>query len=182
MTRIIGASGVKGGKVQLTFSQLKKNPASRVNILALANADDDRFSASNKERQAWLTCSPGIAAQITRDSKVGSLKEGEEMELNVENPSLGGHSLCLQVVESTTAKDEYQLKNIITTAKQYTDKDGVIHYVVTAEGAPIFSNTTIVAEKDMKDSYYENTKSISEDEFLAIAESADVKLAAKAGE
>lgn len=74
------AKGVKGNKVQLTFSQVVNTGKSSNNILGLLNASDDRFNQS-KPRYAWLS---GEKADITAQFGIDvmNLAEGEELVIN----------------------------------------------------------------------------------------------------
>lgn len=135
------AKGVKGNKVQLTFSQVVNTGKSSNNILGLLNASDDRFNQS-KPRLAWLSGEKtDITAQFGID--VMNLAEGEELIINQENPRLTSAPntpLNIQVIETTKGTD-YDVANFETRAKRAgKDGDFILH-----NGLYIYVRTTVVA-------------------------------------
>lgn len=139
------AKGVKGGKVQLTFSQMIKTNNTPANILGLLNASDDRFNQS-KPRYAWLSGQPSdIATQFgIPQTSLDALAEGEELTLDMVDPRLMSNpdvQLNLQIVE-TTEGTEWEVANFETRAKR-AGKDG--DFITTADGQYIYVRTTVVA-------------------------------------
>jgi hypothetical protein len=142
MNKIVleSAKGVKGNKVQLTFSQVVSTGKSSNNILGLLNASDDRFNQA-KPRFAWLSGEKAdITAQFNID--VTNLAEGEELIINQEDPRLAGAPdmpLNIQIVE-TTKGTEYDVANFETRAKR-AGKDGnfILH-----NGLYIYSRSLVV--------------------------------------
>ena len=139
------AKAVKGGKVQLTFSQMVKTSSASANILGLLNASDDRFNQS-KPRYAWLSGQPAdIAAQFgIPQTSLDTLAEGEELTLDMVDPRLMSNpdiQLNLQIVE-TTEGTEYDVANFATRAKR-AGKDG--DFITTADGQYIYVRTSVVA-------------------------------------
>ena len=137
--------GIKGGKVQLTFSQLVKTGNTSTNILGLLNASDDRFNQS-KPRYAWLSGQPAdIAAQFgISQASLDALAEGEELELDMVDPRLMSNpeiQLNLQIVE-TTEGTAYDVANFATRAKR-AGKNG--DFITTADGQYIYVKTSVVA-------------------------------------
>lgn len=138
---LAAARKVAGGKLQLTFAEMIENPKQSSNILAMLNADDDRFKASQKgARRAFLTATPAMALQFF-GIKAEELTE-DDKEINILNPAIGGKALRLQVTESHKGT-EYEMANPAKCAKQYTDNNGVKHYFIK-DGELIFSATKVV--------------------------------------
>lgn len=142
MNKIVleSAKGVKGNKVQLTFSQVVNTGKSSNNILGLLNASDDRFNQA-KPRFAWLSGEKSdITAQFGID--VNALAEGEELVINQEDPRLAGAPdmpLNIQIVE-TTKGTEYDVANFETRAKRAgKDGDFILH-----NGMYIYVRTLVV--------------------------------------
>ncbi len=170
--KLIGAKAVKGGKIQLNFAEIVVNPTKRPNLLGMLNASDDRFNAA-KPRQAWSTAGvEEVKAYFGVDCS--GLAEGEEMELNIANPAMGGYPIHLEVLETTEAS-EYDLDtdkegnlNVLKSAKQYTDKEGVTKYITTEDGSPIFSRITPQLG-EVKHTFIGATKEVSSEDFDAIA-------------
>ena len=171
--KLIGVKGTSDPKkAQLILSEIVVNPTKRPNALSLLNAGDDRFN-SQKARMGWITAEK---SQILEYFGVdcSDLKKGEEISLDIENPEMGGYPLHLEVVETSDASD-YDKEddvdgepNIMKTAKQYEDKEGNTQYLLTEDGKPIFSRTSIVLG-EAKHSFFGNTKAVSEKEFEAVA-------------
>jgi hypothetical protein len=136
------AKGVKGGKVQLTFSQIVETGATSTNILGALNADDERFN-QQKPRYAWLTVSPVIASQEF-GIELSKLKEGDELQLDIVDPRMASNpdqSLNLQIMETTKGSD-HDIANFETRAKR-AGKGG--DFILSEEGEYIYVNTLVVA-------------------------------------
>ena len=135
------AKGVKGGKVQLAFSQVIKTATSSANVLGLLNEDDDRFN-QQKPRYSWLSGTPAsIEKQFGID--VSSLGEGDVLEIGQVDPKLAGfpeETLNIQITE-TTEGSEWQVANFDRAAKR-AGKDGDF---ITKEGMYIYVRSTVVA-------------------------------------
>jgi hypothetical protein len=133
------AKGVKGGKVQLTFSQIVKTPTTSSNVLGILNASDDRFN-QQKPRYAWLSAQPeDIKKQFELDL---NLAEGEEIQLDIVDPRLASNpsaSLNILIVETTDGSD-YDVRNFETRAKR-AGKDGDF---IMKDGKYIYVNTIVV--------------------------------------
>lgn len=152
------AKGVKGGKVQLTFSQIVKTPSTSSNVLGILNASDDRFN-QQKPRYAWLAAQPeDIKKQFGLDL---NLSEGEELQLDIVNPRLASNpdvALNILIVE-TTEGSAWDVANFETRAKRAgKDGDFIMH-----EGKYIYVNTIVVdrpvSENDHK--LFKNTTRVS---------------------
>lgn len=134
------AKGVKGGKVQLAFSQLVKTGSSSANVLGLLNEDDERFS-QQKPRYAWLSGTPAsIEKQFGID--VSGLSEGDVLEIGQVDPrltSFPNSELNIQITE-TTDGTEWQVANFDRAAKR-AGKDGDF---IMKDGMYIYVNSTVV--------------------------------------
>ena len=134
------ARGVKGGKVQLAFSQVIKTASSSANVLGLLNEDDDRFN-QQKPRYAWLSGTPAsIEKQFGID--VSGLGEGEVLEIGQVDPKLAGFpedTLNIQITE-TTEGSEWQVANFDRAAKR-AGKDGDF---IMKDDMYIYVNSTVV--------------------------------------
>lgn len=117
------AKAVKGGKVQLAFSQMVDLGQKATNVLGLLNASDERFSQS-KPRYAWLTAEPtDVKKQF--DIDVTGLTEGQELEIGLVDPRMAAYpdtQLNIQIVE-TVDGTPYDVQNFETRAKR-AGKDG----------------------------------------------------------
>jgi hypothetical protein len=170
--KITGVKAVKGGKFQLDFQEIVVNPNKRPNLLGLMNADDDRFN-TQKPRYAWL---PGTAAMIEQylGVDVSGLNEGDEMSLDITNPQIGGYPAHIEIIETTEASeyDKGEDKNgelaVLSTAKQYKDKEDNTVYILSADGQPIFTRATVQLGAP-KHSFITDTKEVSSEDFEAIA-------------
>ncbi len=134
------ARGVKGGKVQLAFSQVIKTATSSANVLGLLNEDDDRFN-QQKPRYSWLSGTPAsIEKQFGID--VSSLGEGDVLEIGQVDPKLAGfpeETLNIQITE-TTEGSEWQVANFDRAAKR-AGKDGDF---IMKDDMYIYVNSTVV--------------------------------------
>jgi len=135
-------------KIQLEFAEKTQGMEGNANaLLSMLNASDERFTSG--ARRAWVT------AEITDASKMFGINFGDDADwvmdpnlnkevlpLGIENPTLNGFELRIQI-EETTDGTEWQLQNIETAAKR-RGKDGD-H--ITHNGKYIFSNTRVVPLK-----------------------------------
>ncbi len=135
------AKGVKGGKIQLCFSQTVETEATPSNVLGILNASDDRFN-QQKPRYAWLTAEPAdVMKQFGLDIQ---LAEGEELIIGKVDPRLASNpdvSLNILITE-TTEGTEYEVANFETRAKR-AGKDGEF---IMHEGKYIYQRTSVVAK------------------------------------
>jgi hypothetical protein len=135
------AKVVKGGKVQLAFSQVIDLGGNGANPLALLNASDERF-AQAKPRYVWVTSAP-VDVQKQFGIDVSTLAEGQELEINMVDPrltALPDTQLNIQI-EETVEGTEYQVANFEKTAKR-AGKDGDF---IMSNGMYIYVNTRLVA-------------------------------------
>lgn len=148
------AKGVKGGKIQLCFSQVVETETTPSNVLGLLNASDDRFN-QQKPRYAWLTAEPAdVKKQFGLDI---NLAEGEELIIGMANPRLADNPdapLNILITE-TTEGTEWEVANFETRAKRAgKDGDFIMH-----EGKYIYQRTSVVARVVNKEDHkiFKNT-------------------------
>lgn len=147
------AKGVKGGKVQLCFSQVVETGATSSNILGLLNASDDRFNQS-KPRYAWLTAQPEDVKKVF-GIDVSNLAEGDTLEINMVDPRIAGDDrpLNIQITETTEGSD-WDVANFETRAKRAgKDGDFILH-----NGMYIYVRTSVVAGAPNHSIYKETTR------------------------
>lgn len=135
-------------KIQLEFAEKTQGMEGNANaLLSMLNASDERFTSG--ARRAWVT------AEITDASKMFGINFGDDADwvmdpnlnkevlpLGIENPTLNGFDLRIQIEETLDGTD-WQLQNIETAAKR-RGKDGDY---ITHNGKYIFSNTRVVPLK-----------------------------------
>lgn len=145
------AKGVKGGKVQLTFSQIVETGKAPTSILGLLNESDERFN-QQKPRYAWMTAQPSDVKKYF-GIDVSGLAEGDELEINQVDPRMAGidSPLNIQITETTEGSD-YDVENFDTRAKRAgKNGDFILH-----NGMYIYVRTTVVAGEP-KHKIFENT-------------------------
>ena len=144
------AKGVKGGKIQLCFSQIVDLGKAPANLLGMLNESDDRFN-QQKPRYAWLA---GEVADIKKHFGLDlDLAEGEEITIGMINPKVNGdeRSLNIQITETTEGSD-YDVANFETRAKRAgKDGDFIMH-----DGKYIYVRTSVVVGEP-KHSTFEST-------------------------
>lgn len=142
-TLLVQARKVNGGKLQLEFAEKLQAQDRPVNAISVFNMSDDRFSAGNGARRAWLTVEPSDASTllgVDLDGEYTTDASGREiMPLNIANPMVDGKPLRVQIVETTEAS-EWDAANIETRAKR-RGKDGDF---ITHKGMYIFTQSTVV--------------------------------------
>lgn len=140
-TLLVSARKVNGGKMQLEFAEIVSTTDRGVNLLAMLNKSDDRFSSN--ARRAWMTAEPTDAEELFQinfgpDAGWYASEKGEMLELNILNPVIND-ARCRIVVDETTEPNEWQEANIETSAKR-KGKEGDF---ITHNGDYIFSNTLV---------------------------------------
>jgi len=143
-TLLVQARKVNGGKLQLEFAEKLQQTDRPVNAISMFNKSDDRFSAGNGARRAWLTVEPTDASTLLGVDLEGGKYTTDEMgrdvlPLNIANPTVNGQPLRVQIVETTEAT-EWDAANIETRAKR-RGKDGDF---ITHNGMYIFTQSTVV--------------------------------------
>jgi len=148
------AKGVKGGKIQLCFSQIVDLGKAPTSIVGLLNASDERFN-QQKARYAWLSAQPeDIKKQFGLDL---TLAEGEEIAIDMVDPRITGvdKPLNIQVTE-TTEGSEYDVANFETRAKR-AGKDGDF---IMKDGKYIYVRTTVVIGEAKHSVYSDTTRQV----------------------
>ena len=152
-TLLTHARKVSGGKVQLEFAEIIKSSTNGVNVLALLNKSDERFSSG--ARRCWMSVEI-VDAEEQLNIKLGNDQEWytndkghEVLDLYVLNPIMYDTRMRVLITE-TIEPDEYQADNWETQAKR-RGKDGphILH-----KGDYIFTNSTVILTNDMHDSMH----------------------------
>jgi len=60
-TLLVSARKINGGKIQLEFAEVVSTSDKGVNLLAMLNKSDDRFSSN--ARRAWMSAEPTDAEE-----------------------------------------------------------------------------------------------------------------------
>lgn len=130
---------VNGGKVEIELAEVIKQN-SGINVAALLNEGDDRFSQSNGARRAWMSAEPKKVSELfgIEMSSLEGLMLNEELFVGQMNPSYNGMIFRVQISE-TTKGTTYQLANIDKKAKKAGADGDFLYY----KGKHIFSNTVI---------------------------------------
>lgn len=136
--KLISAKAVNGGKVSLEFTQVVNTNDAAPSLTSLLNADDERFNVS-KPRHAWITGSPALVQSLF-GIDVSGLAVGETLELDMEEPTIDGEQLNIQLSE-TTKGSTWDLANLEKSAKR-AGKDG--EFIMTEDGQHIFSRADVV--------------------------------------
>jgi hypothetical protein len=174
MNSIISIRRVQNDGLQAEMIGLVERTGA-VNVLAKLNIGDSRFKVGS-ERRAWFPVTLASLAELGFSSdelnKISSLKQDEKYTCNKQNPTLDGHSLCIQVTESNFP-DVYQRQNVAKTAKQLeitpkvaanarinTKYDlskflGETGYFMDEEGNYIFSKTSVTIKEQLKHTFIE---------------------------
>lgn len=176
MTKIVSIRKVANGSFQAEMVGKVSRPGA-INALALLNKGDDRF-VTGSDRRAWFP----VTIQSLRDlglsdaeiTAIMNLEEKAKLDVSIENPTMDGHKLAIQVKESIFP-DVYQRQNAATAAKQLqitpeiaankklkTDYDlskyvGQLGYFLDAEGNYIFSRTSVTVESQINHVFVEGT-------------------------
>jgi len=142
-TLLVSAKLVNGGKVQLEFAEIIKNPntksSSASELIGMLNASDARFNSAPKARRAWMSAEKADILTVFGIDTTDLTTVGQTKELNLLNPTVNKKALKIQVTE-TVKPTEYQAANLEASAKR-AGADGDF---ITSKGAYIFSNTTVV--------------------------------------
>lgn len=152
-----------------------------LNILALANEGDDRFSPAVSVRRAWLTAEIanlakfGITAEQVEAMKAAYVENGGHFAVMIENPTIAISPtkkvrLAIQLKDSLKPFDEYQAENKLKTCKQAVDrKTGEVRYFLK-DNQLIFSKADVVALDERKNQIIASDARITEEEAKALVE------------
>lgn len=162
---LVAVKNIKGGKLQLEFAEKIDNPNQSINVLAVLNADDDRFKGNKGARRAYVSVTP---AQLEAHFgiKAASVPAEGSLEINELAPTLLGKALRMRIIESFQGS-EFEMQNQAKTAKQYTGKDGEKKYFVK-DGKLIFSKTEMVTTDDAKHSIIPSDSQVTWEEYSAL--------------
>lgn len=165
MSKITSIRKVANDSLQAEIVDFVERTGS-VNVLAKLNKGDARFK-SGSERRAWfpVTLASLLELGLSTEAinKISALTYGEKFEVNLENPTIDGHLLRVQITESISP-DIYQRQNTAKTAKQIeidervannkklntpydlTQFVGQVGYFLDAEGSYIFSRSSVAID------------------------------------
>lgn len=175
MSTIVSIRKVKNENLQAEMVGRVSKPG-QINVLAELNKGDERFNVAGSERRAWfpvtLSSLSELGMSADKLAKIEAMSEGERVECLLENPTIAGQPLFIQVNETITP-DEYQSANAIKTAKQIEINESVAKnapsnfdlskyqgqrgYFLDAEGNHIFSRTTVQVKSQLKHTFVEGT-------------------------
>lgn len=175
MSKITSVRRVANNGLQAEMQDIVSHPG-RVNVLAALNKGDSRFQTGNP-RRAWFPVTiaslaeQGVSSETL--SKIEELEYKVKMDLNIENPQVNGKVLRIQVNESVTP-DEFQVANVMKTAKQIMITDKVAankgintkydlsqyigqngYFVESTTGQHIFSATSVTLEDQVRSVFVE---------------------------
>jgi hypothetical protein len=150
---LVSAKGVKGGKVQLTFSQIVETGKTVTSLTSLLNASDERFN-QQKPRLSWISAEPTDVQKLF-GIDVSGLTEGAELEINMVDPRIIGDDRPLNIrVTETTKGSDYDVANFETRAKRAgKDGDFILH-----NGMYIYVKTDVVPGEPNHVIYSETTR------------------------
>lgn len=149
-TLLVNARKVNGGKIQLEFAEIIKANSTGVNVLALLNKSDDRFTSG--ARRCWMSVEVVDAEELLSinlgndQAWYTNAKQQEILDLNVLNPMMHETRMRVLITESTEPT-EYQQDNWETQAKR-RGKDGDY---ITHNGDYIFTQSTIILTNGVTD-------------------------------
>lgn len=152
-TLLVNARKVNGGKIQLEFAEIIKASNTGVNVLALLNKSDDRFTSG--ARRCWMSVEVVDAEELmginlgNDQAWYTNAKQQEILDLNIINPIIQETRMRVLITESTEPT-EYQSDNWETQAKR-RGKDGDY---ITHQGNYIFTVSTIILTNEMPDNVH----------------------------
>lgn len=170
MSKIISVKRVANNGLQAELTAVVQI-SDRINVLQQLNKGDKRFEPTSLPRHVWfpvtLISLAELGVSVEKLAEVGKLEFGQKAELSIENPTLEGELLTIQVTESIYP-DEFQAKNVMTSAKQLPITDrvaknrtlangrdlgkyiGEIGYFLTPAGEHIFTKNILTVESQVK--------------------------------
>jgi hypothetical protein len=204
--KITSVKRVRNGKLQAQMQDKVQKPGA-VNVLAALNEGDEAFDNSGSLRYGWFAVTTIGLAKMGVDEEdiatISELEEGEQFDIEIENPSIEGEALRLRIVE-TTSPSKYDTENTLKQAKKLeitkviaerdnipTEFDlsnyiGEYGYFMTPDGYHVFSNTSVTTESQLKHVFLKDLQLVPESELqtievtLAPSELAEVEEKAKA--
>ena len=175
MSKIISVKRVANNGLQAEITAVVQI-SSRINVLQQLNKGDKRFEPTASPRHAWFPVTmislKELGVSAAKLAEVDALQFGEKAELDIIDPKVEGELLTIQVVESIYP-DEFQAKNVMTSAKQLPITErvaknrtlangrdlskyiGEIGYFLDAAGNHIFTRNVLAVESQVKHSIVE---------------------------
>lgn len=142
---------IAGGKYSLAFAQIL--PSANINVVALLNSSDKRFTGSNKPTIAWIS---GEAKDILENLGINVTKltytkndKGHELAiLGIDAPVIAGKNFNIQINETIGPKVNQKTGafDAINNRKKVNLKEGdveVPNYFLK-DGALVYRYTSIV--------------------------------------
>lgn len=156
LTRVIGT--VNPSKVTIEVAAEKSRPNTQTNLAGLLNESDDRF---NKPALRYGHMTVGVA-ELKKyfDIDASGLKAKQAIEVGMENPTLNGHPITVQLTETTVpskadeslaVQDRYGLKRLETENGNYV-------FLEKGTNKPVYQYAKIVIASECKDTYLELTQ------------------------
>jgi hypothetical protein len=142
---LVSVRKVNGEKYHFELAEKITNPQARINVLALLNAGDDRFTQSKGLQYAWTSATAEGAMQLfgLDVTNASSDKENPTM-LNILNPTISvngeAYPLHVEIQEITEPKESYYMENVEKMAKS----NGKGKYFIY-NGKYIFKDNKVVA-------------------------------------
>lgn len=153
--RIIAVRPTKSEKVQVVFLQDIRRPG-RVNLLAEANAGDERFTG-NTARPFWISFTleglEKMLPELVEPAKQAQ-KSGEYVSVDIHNPKhqTTGEELAIQVQETHRARTS-DVNNLEQSAKQ----DGQGNYL-SKDGLAIFERSILTFKNAVQHNFIEHDR------------------------
>ena len=139
---------VAGNKYQIELAELIDNPSAQVNVAALLNKSDSRFTQnSQKPRRAWQSAEAAelkayFGIDVTKlkfqSMETASGKKIEAATVNILNPKIQGMEIHVQIKDSLKPSREGQEPKLSVRANGEK-------FAFAVQGQYIYSNTSIVA-------------------------------------
>lgn len=130
-------------KVQMIIGERIELPNRSDDVLAEMNASDDRFSKRGV-RYHWLTSELEDIKRVFGDEYYTNAVDAKANETlvayHVENPTMSGKPLRIQIIESNQPRNQWDIDNLERSAK----RAGAEGEYLLANGMPIFSRTKVV--------------------------------------
>ena len=175
-TAIVSIKRVANDGLQAEMVDYVQRPGS-VNVLASLNKGDDRFKTGSP-RRAWFPVTDeslkglGLSERVL--DEIAALEQGEKYDVMIENPTIDGLKLKIQIKETTTP-DAWQSANIAKAAKQIviseavstnrglktefdlTNYKGQIGYFLDENSNFIFSRASVTVEGQVKHQFIDGS-------------------------
>jgi hypothetical protein len=172
MSKIISVKRVANNGLQAELTAVVQI-SERINVLQQLNKGDKRFEPTSLPRHVWFPVTmlslKELGVDAAKLAEIDNLQFGEKAMLDITDPKIEGELLTIQVTESIYP-DEFQAKNVMTSAKQLPITDrvaknrtlangrdlgkyiGEVGYFLTPAGEHIFTKNILVVESQVKHS------------------------------